>query len=329
MQLTIDNGSLDIGFGEVAAQSMQEEMLDGVTCTGNAYAECSLCHQTYLRADMSYHQNYSCPERLVTCDKCHKQYKASGVCECSSNVNVDDLDIEFCPFCNMPISRCMCGAFVVIGNRLVFTGNLSLLLQGLGGSGGSGGEEVSCGGGPGQNPSHQDCRISIRKLKNKKDVKLLPNLPEELHPQTKKAECVVRALACMAQLKGADYETAYNKLTKLANKAGYKLENKEEGIPSSEITKIFGEYCKVVDVAGEYGLDNTPNKVAEYIDKGIPLGAICPPQSANDVPHMVTIIGYDNDYYYVAAGNPEGTANYVRKNELMHYGLYNVTSINL
>ena len=142
------------------------------------------------------------------------------------------------------------------------------------------------------------------------------------------AKCVVRALACMAQLKGADYETAYNKLTELANKAGYKLENKDEGIPSSEITKIFGEYCKVVDVAGKYGLDNTPNKVAEYIDNGIPLGAICPPQSANDDPHMVSIIGYDNDYYYVVAGNPDGTANYVRKNELMHYGLYNVTSIN-
>lgn len=145
------------------------------------------------------------------------------------------------------------------------------------------------------------------------------------------AKCVVRALACMAQLKGADYETAYNKLTKLAIKAGYKLEEKDEGIPLSEITKIFGEYCNVVDVAdvaGKDGLDNTPNKVAEYIDKGIPLGAICPPQSANDDPHMVTIIGYDNDYYYVAAGNPDGTANYVRKNELMHYGLYNVTSIN-
>ena len=27
---------------------------------------------------------------------------------------------------------------------------------------------------------------------------------------------------------------------------------------------------------------------------------------------MVTIIGYDADYYYVAAGNPEGTANYVK-----------------
>ena len=85
------------------------------------------------------------------------------------------------------------------------------------------------------------------------------------------AKCVVRTLACMAQLKGADYETAYNKLTELANKAGYKLENKDEGIPSSEITKIFGEYCKFVDVAGKYGLDNTPNKVAEYIYKGIPL----------------------------------------------------------
>ena len=71
-----------------------------------------------------------------------------------------------------------------------------------------------------------------------------------------------------------------------------------------------------------------PQQVAEYIDNGIPLGAICPPQSANDDPHIVTIIGYDNDYYYVAAGNPDGTANYVRKNELMHYGLYNVTSIN-
>lgn len=72
----------------------------------------------------------------------------------------------------------------------------------------------------------------------------------------------------------------------------------------------------------------SPCRLQNTIDKGIPLGAICPPQSANDASHMVTIIGYDNDYYYVAAGNPDGTANYVRKSELMHYGLYNVTSIN-
>ena len=44
LQLTTENGSLNIGFGEVAAQKTQEEQLDEVEVTGSAYTECSYCH---------------------------------------------------------------------------------------------------------------------------------------------------------------------------------------------------------------------------------------------------------------------------------------------
>lgn len=49
LQLTTDDGSLSIGFGEVAAQSYWEEELPEVVVTGNAYEECNLCHHTYLK----------------------------------------------------------------------------------------------------------------------------------------------------------------------------------------------------------------------------------------------------------------------------------------
>lgn len=76
LQLTTDDGSLSIGFGEVAAQSYWEEELPEVVVTGNAYEECNLCHHTYLKKEMEQHQEYECPERLVTCDICHKPYKS-------------------------------------------------------------------------------------------------------------------------------------------------------------------------------------------------------------------------------------------------------------
>ena len=77
LQLTTDDGSLSIGFGEAAAQSYWEEELPEVVVTGNAYEECNLCHHTYPKKEMEQHQGYECPERLVTCDRCHKSYKYS------------------------------------------------------------------------------------------------------------------------------------------------------------------------------------------------------------------------------------------------------------
>lgn len=101
LQLTTDDGSLSIGFGEVAAQSYWEEELPEVVVTGNAYEECNLCHHTYLKKEMEQHQEYECPERLVTCDICHKPYKYSEPHTC-------DAKEGNCAFCGKPVDQCTC-----------------------------------------------------------------------------------------------------------------------------------------------------------------------------------------------------------------------------
>ena len=109
LQLTTDDGSLSIGFGEVAAQSYWEEELPEVVVTGNAYEECNLCHQKYLKRDMEQHQGYECPERLVTCDICHKPYKYSESHTC-------DTKEGYCVFCSKPFDQCTCNGPVILGS---------------------------------------------------------------------------------------------------------------------------------------------------------------------------------------------------------------------
>lgn len=112
LQLTTENGSLNIGFGEVAAQKTQEEQLDEVEVTGSAYTECSYCHSQVEKKDLSDHQSYICPERTVECPKCHKSYKASGTCNCD-----DTMAGEYCPLCNQSLDVCVCDFTVTGKNR--------------------------------------------------------------------------------------------------------------------------------------------------------------------------------------------------------------------
>ena len=128
LQLTTDNGSLSIGFGEVAAQSYWEEELPEVVVTGNAYEECNLCHQKYLKRDMEQHQGYECPERLVTCDICHKPYKYSEPHTC-------DAKEGNCVFCGKPVDQCTCKGPEIQGSGSGSSGG-----RPSGGYGGGGGD---------------------------------------------------------------------------------------------------------------------------------------------------------------------------------------------
>lgn len=112
LQLTTENGSLNIGFGEVSAQKTQEEQLDEVEVTGSAYTECSYCHSQVEKKALSDHQSYICPERTVEYPKCHKSYKASGTCNCD-----DTMAGEYCPLCNQSLDVCVCDFTVTGKNR--------------------------------------------------------------------------------------------------------------------------------------------------------------------------------------------------------------------
>lgn len=112
LQLTTDNGSLSIGFGEVSAQRVQDDHVTEVVTRGSEYkcdcgqvfdnitlysthvnqvctypVQCSACRQYIERRKLWEHQQYYCPDRDVACPVCHKwtkpKYIDSGQHRCN------------------------------------------------------------------------------------------------------------------------------------------------------------------------------------------------------------------------------------------------------
>ena len=120
LQLTTDNGSLSITFGEVSAQQTQEEQLDEVEVTGSAYTTCSQCTGQVLRADLYAHQTGDCPERMEYCNHCQTSYKYYDIHKCDTeddpNCNNSyedtkdpkDAPNDYCPICKKRITQCRC-----------------------------------------------------------------------------------------------------------------------------------------------------------------------------------------------------------------------------
>lgn len=345
LHLTTDNGSLSIGLGEVVAQRVQEERLSKVTTRGwGEQWQCPYCRNIfydYSDKNIQDHLYYECDALTTTCPQCHDPVK------------IDDLAYHMgntcrfrkvqCPTCyevcyayeiewgsHVCTSHCMCcgsplgyGESCVCGCDLEAIGEEPWWMKGgypAGGSDGGYDDGGGIGGGVGQNSEGTDDRhISIRDLKLKKGVRLVSytKIPDKLHPQILKNECVVRAYAFMAQLKGYDYETAYNALAGLAKAKGYDLE--DFGIPTSALQKAFKSYC-IIEVG-----DNTPKNVAQFIDRGESVALI----TSAVPPHMVTVIGYDNNYYYAASGDKNGQVTIYQKNELLgNDNLYVVNKVN-
>ena len=268
-------------FGTVSAQSMMEEQLREVVVTGSLYADCDMCRGLVLRADLAYHKQNDCPARTVVCDICHVSYKAyEGHYYCNGNGYSG----------SGPSSGPSSGNSGTVGN----SGNTS--------------SGNSLSGNTWQIPNKTGQTVSVKELRDLKwkGVKLVgnPKLPDELHKQERKWECVIRAYAFMAEMKGYDYDIVFKTLDDIANKAGIDLDIK--GIPKELVSDFFKEYCLIG--AG----NNTPSNVASFIDKGILVAAI----TCTEPYHMVTIIGYDNNNYYTASGDGSGKTTIYQKDQL-------------
>lgn len=254
----------------------------------------------------------SCGEEFEDYDAFDRHLEYNTVCEAFYGPNNDEGDEDVtngnCCFCGLPEGECTCTGVECNGD---YNGGNS----GFGGSIGSGGGNYAGGGnssnsGEGNSNSGFSRNISIEELKHKQGVHLVSciNLPDKLHPQTKSMECVIRAFSFLAELHGHDYQTAYDVLTKMAIDKRYNLENPAKGgIPLYYALTIFNSYCELGH--GDYD----ERTVDSYIDNGVAVALI-----TSDVPaHMVTVIGYDNKYYYTAAGESNGNVTIYAKNNLI------------
>lgn len=213
----------------------------------------------------------------------------------------DDTKNDYCRFCGHPEDHCTC-------KYVVSNGSNNGEYGGFGGNVGSEGSDFIGG-----NNSGFRKQISVAELKSKWNVKLVSsiNLPDKLHPQTKPMECVIRAFCFMSELKGNDYATAYEVLTKIAIEKDYHLDDyRKGGIPLCDAITVFDSYCELAH--GNYD----ENTIESCIDNNIAVALV----SLDDPPHMVTVIGYDDNFYYTAAGEANGNVTVYSKNALMGSG---------
>lgn len=120
-------------------------------------------------------------------------------------------------------------------------------------------------------------------------------------------ECVVRAFSFMAELKGHDYNAAYDQMTQIAEDNGIDLER--NGIPSDKISTIFKDYCNI-------GVDYfSSDNIKAYINSGTPV-AFYTTKKKDKPSHMVVIIAYDANVVYTAAGTSDGKSTIYRKEDL-------------
>ena len=332
LQLTTDNGSLSIEFGEVSAQRLMEAQLskevtrgwgdqwqcpycnnwfygyDDKNCQDHIYYECEgyntkcpQCNELIPYDEISWHMYNECRFRTVTCPKCYEVCYAYEI-EWGSHVCT-----FHCMCCGRPLGYdeyCDCGC------DLEAIGEEPWWMKGGYPAGGSdGGYDDGGGIGGGWSPFEYDysgLHISIHDLKLRQGVKLVSQtkLPDKLHPQTLASECVIRAYAFMAQLQGYNDETAYMTLSNIAAEEGYILALPNNGVTLDKLTNTFKSYAIISEGP------NTPQNVAQFINRGIPVALV-----NLDEAHMVTIIGYDGKYYYTASGDPSGDATIYDKKE--------------
>ena len=270
------------------------------------------------------------PKQKVRCESCRQEFddddafdrhlKYDNVCAAFYGINNNsDKDGDddgntingYCCFCGLPEDQCTCTGAECNGSYNGGYGGFGGNINSGGGGFVGGGNSSNYGDG---NPNNGFSRsISMAKLKIKKGVHLVSyiNLPDKLHPQTKSMECVIRAFSFMSQLKGNDYATAYEVLTRIAIDKKYRLNDPASGgIPLCDAITVFDSYCELAH--GNYD----ESAIQSCIDKGIAVALI----SLDNPPHMVTVIGYDNDFYYTAAGEANGNVTIYSKNALMGSG---------
>lgn len=318
LQVTIDKGSLNLECGKAMAQSMLEETLPNIVVIPDPFTTCEKCYASVAKKDLEGHLEKECPKNFVVCSYCHESYLCCNGHNC--------IIVHYCYICYKPIDKCTCEGAVVTGDDRSGSGRgrnggTVIVIHGGGGPAGNGGSnEDRNSEDTGQFSNESGKTVSVSDLKFKNGVKLLYyiTLPDKLHPQTRKMECVLRAYAFMAEMKGYDYDRVFEALDRIAKKGKRNLNI--EGIGLSELSTFFREYCQI---GAGY---NDPAKIAGYIDRGIPVAAV----TCTTPYHMVTIIGYDHDYYYTAAGDGSGNVTIYSKDQLScfdYFYLYNTTNI--
>lgn len=351
LQLTTDNGSLSIGFGEVSAQRVQEVNLAKVITRSSwnyvscwfchnpipedeydehlkrkceyHWVECEWCNHPVIAATLDRHQYKDCPYRTVYCDICNEPYIWALGHEC-----------QHCPYCGRTLGYgeyCDCPEFVINGEKPWW------MKYGYPGEGGiTGGRfdggDISGGNGnngnngtsqPEQNPKLKDTdpyprsSYSMKELKALSGFKMVKNLPNKLHIQPQDTrECCPRAIAFLLELKkqkGFNYDKVLGELKNIAINEGCDLiDYGVPFVPKDKIVNLYGNYNVTGDALSE-------SAIIKKIDQGIPvaIGVVdpCPHIKKN---HMVTVIGYDSEYIYVAAGNPDGSANMIPRTDFVN-----------
>ena len=271
---------------------------------GSSNERCDECGHFYDPAE-DHECRFKCQYCGEEVSELNRHYKYSQACAIAAGYKEEE--DEACSICGLPKNECMC-----------------YLPGDSGDSGGTNGGGVT-GSGTGSSsavgafPPSPVRHISVAELKIKPGVKTVSifKLPDKLHAQTRYAECVIRAYAFMAELKGGDYETAYKTLTQITEAYGIDLDFSTGGIPNDMISTIFRDFCDVgVDV-----LDN--GKIEDYIDNGTAIGAIL----STSPMHMVTIIGYDKDFFYTSDGSSNGDVTIYDKKEIDYKYIYLINKL--
>lgn len=287
LQLTTDNGSLDIGLGEISAQTYREEQLDEVVVTGSAYVDCDLCHGSVLKTDLDFHKEYVCPERKITCPICHVSYKDYQGHNCNG----------VCARCGKSKEQCTCSTDIVDNNSNDGSGGIGE----NSGSGGGGGSSVI--GNPGYNKYGQTFTYDDLKWKNISTINNMPpNPPQQIFPN----ECVVDAAALMASIEtGKDYNDMRFDLLNYCLCMGKDV----RGPNALSLQDIVDVLYLAIDVKQENfntsSIENSLNNnhpVLALVSTGEYTDYISSPEYSTELLHMVTIVGYDSFYYYCAIG---------------------------
>lgn len=252
LQVTIDKGSLNLGFGSMMAQSMLEETLPEVVVTGNQYTTCSLCYAIVEKRNLVMHLEIDCPKRLVECGFCGQYYI---FCE------GHDCHVESrCSLCHKPSSQCTCDGVICVGEDR--SGNSSG--SGGGGTGSNGGGGSSSSGGN-QNNSGSTTNSAVSKAADYATQHAYSSYTKDL--------CGHCARAIRRALESAGFDMSSHPV--YATNYGPKLirlgftEIPNDGYsPEKGDVRVWGPRPKQNPPAGHIDIYNGKNWVSDYIQHG-------------------------------------------------------------
>lgn len=285
---------------------------------------CPQCHDRVRTDALGWHTINECRFRKVQCPTCYEVCYAYeiewGSHICSQPCMFCGRDVKFGEFCDCP------GAIADGHKPWWMSGGIGSedddIFDPNNDGGGIGGATSQSGK---EKKKHKHISLNdflslkgVKFLGNKKMTKASQGLNnmKTLHPQQDGVyECVPNAFAFMMELNGADYNTIQQILKDAAENEGYSMQQilpntdspQQTGFPMDieyeTLQSVFENYIQIVEYPNNF------EDVEKCIDNGIPVAAYdngCPQ-------HMVVIIGYDDNNYYVSGGNEYGDVSVVNR----------------